>query len=80
ECYTEPQIDDSNDGIVFYELTHQLIADAVSNDFSLSQNILLTGSNASGKSTFMKSIAINIIIATAIQKLTASKFVYQPGI
>ncbi|MEZ2005416.1 MutS family DNA mismatch repair protein, partial [Staphylococcus aureus] len=60
ECYTEPQIDDSNDGIVFSELTHPLIADAVANDFSLSQNILLTGSNASGKSTFMKSIAINI--------------------
>ena len=57
ECYTEPQIDDSNDGIVFSELTHPLIADAVANDFSLSQNILLTGSNASGKSTFMKSIA-----------------------
>ncbi|MQJ16994.1 MutS family DNA mismatch repair protein, partial [Escherichia coli] len=52
ECYTEPQIDDSNDGIVFSELTHPLIADAVANDFSLSQNILLTGSNASGKSTF----------------------------
>ncbi|HGN7293587.1 TPA: MutS family DNA mismatch repair protein [Staphylococcus aureus] len=80
ECYTEPQIDDSNDGIVFSELTHPLIADAVANDFSLSQNILLTGSNASGKSTFMKSIAINIILASAIQTVTASKFVYQPGI
>ena len=78
ECYTEPQIDDSNDGIVFSELTHPLIADAVANDFSLSQNILLTGSNASGKSTFMKSIAINIILASAIQTVTASKFVYQP--
>ncbi|HDJ5491476.1 TPA: MutS family DNA mismatch repair protein, partial [Staphylococcus aureus] len=80
ECYTEPQIDDSNDGIVFSELTHPLIADAVANDFSLSQNILLTGSNASGKSTFMKSIAINIILASAIQTVTAGKFVYQPGI
>ncbi|MDP8010497.1 MutS family DNA mismatch repair protein, partial [Staphylococcus aureus] len=60
--------------------THPLIADAVANDFSLSQNILLTGSNASGKSTFMKSIAINIILASAIQTVTASKFVYQPGI
>ncbi|PYA76375.1 DNA mismatch repair protein MutS, partial [Serratia marcescens] len=48
EGYTEPQIDDSNDGIVFSELPHPLIADAVANDFSLSQNILLSGSNASG--------------------------------
>ncbi len=78
ECYTEPQIDDSNDGIVFSELTHPLIANAVANDFSLSQNILLTGSNASGKSTFMKSIAINIILASAIQ--TVPQAVYQPGI
>ena len=63
DVYTEPRIDETKNSIEFTELTHPLISDAIANDFSLSQNILLTGSNASGKSTFMKAIAINLILA-----------------
>ena len=43
------------------------------------QIILLTGSNASGKSTFMKAVALNLILAQSIQTATAHSFIYQPG-
>lgn len=64
----------------FKGLTHPLIEQAVPNDFDFNQNVLLTGSNASGKSTFMKAIALNLILAQAVQTVTAQQFHYQPGI
>ncbi|PTF90309.1 DNA mismatch repair protein MutS, partial [Staphylococcus chromogenes] len=64
----------------FKGLTHPLIEQAVPNDFDFTQNVLLTGSNASGKSTFMKAIALNLILAQAVQTVTAQQFHYQPGI
>lgn len=74
---TEPVIADS---VQFEGLTHPLIDDAVPNDFNFNQNILLTGSNASGKSTFMKAVALNLILAQAIRTVTADKFQFVPGI
>lgn len=69
-----------HDNFKFSRLTHPLIEDAVPNDFVFKQNVLLTGSNASGKSTFMKAIAVNLILAQAVNTVTAQHFQYQPGI
>ena len=38
----------------------------VLNDIKIDKNIILTGPNAAGKSTFIKSVAINIILAQTI--------------
>lgn len=40
----------------------------------MKNSILLTGSNASGKSTFLKTVALNLIIAQTICTCTAQKF------
>lgn len=53
------------------ELYHPLLNDPVANDFTLEKNCVITGSNASGKSTFLKSLAINIILAQSIGICTA---------
>ncbi|MBU7217516.1 MutS-related protein [Staphylococcus gallinarum] len=65
--------------VTFEGLTHPLIPNAVPNTLNVDNHILLTGSNASGKSTFMKAIALNLITAQTIQTATATKFKYQPG-
>lgn len=82
--YCEPEIIQSQDTqhylCDFEDLTHPLITDAVPNDLSINQNILLTGSNASGKSTFMKAVALNLILAQSIETATASQFKYVPGL
>lgn len=76
--YCLPQAIHNNE-ITFEALTHPLIPLAVPNDLNVNNHILLTGSNASGKSTFMKAIALNLITAQTIHTATASKFNYQPG-
>lgn len=42
---------------------HPLIVKPVSNSINTNKSVLLTGSNASGKSTFLKMVALNIIFA-----------------
>ncbi len=54
------------------ELYHPLVENPVANSISTQGGILLTGSNASGKSTFLKNIAINSILAQTIYTCTAS--------
>jgi len=44
------------------------------NSLDTNTSILLTGSNASGKSTFLKSITLNIIMAQSICTVLATKY------
>ena len=56
------------------DMYHPLIADAVPNSLEMKKNVLLTGSNASGKSTFLKTLGINILLAQTIHTCTAKSF------
>lgn len=58
-----PEFNNKLEAIGIY---HPLVKNPVLNDFSLKSNqVLITGSNMSGKTTFLRSIAINIILANA---------------
>lgn len=78
----DPQIDFSPSGpscLSIEGLVHPLLDGAVPNDICLQKALLITGSNASGKSTFLKSVAINAILAQSIctalgQRYTATPF------
>jgi len=55
---------------------HPLIENCVLNDVSLTQkSLLLTGSNMSGKTTFIRTVAINSILAQALHICFADKYV-----
>ncbi|WP_291292512.1 DNA mismatch repair protein MutS [Enterococcus sp.] len=58
---------------------HPLLTEAVMNDVDWQTNTLVTGSNASGKSTYVKSIAINCLLAQTIQTAVAESFTMEPG-
>ena len=61
-----------SDGAISVEkISHPLMADAIPNDFVLKKGVVLTGANASGKSTFMKAVAINVILAQTINTCVA---------
>lgn len=47
-------------------IVHPAIAGAVGNDLALDAGLLVTGSNMSGKSTFLRAIAINAVCAQSI--------------
>lgn len=59
---------------VFKDIRHPLMEKSVPNSIEISDSILITGSNASGKSTFLKTVAINIILAETIYTCLASEF------
>lgn len=56
------------------EVYHPLIENPVVNSFCEKKGMLLTGSNASGKSTFLKTVAINAILAQTIYTCMAKSF------
>ncbi|MCG2447194.1 MutS family DNA mismatch repair protein [Staphylococcus epidermidis] len=78
-CY--PKINHNINGLQMKSIIHPLLDEenAIANTIDISNHILITGSNASGKSTFMKAVALNLILAQSIQTATAHSFIYQPG-
>lgn len=55
------------------ELYHPLLNQPVTNSAVLHRGWLVTGSNASGKSTFVKALALNAILAKTIHTCTARR-------
>ena len=68
-----PKIDD-HIVIRAKNLYHPLIENPVKNDIDESRGILITGSNASGKSTFLKTVAANAILAQTIHTCMADSY------
>lgn len=74
-----PDIDYAQDKhINFNDIYHPLISNPVSNSIFEKRGVLLTGSNASGKSTFLKTVAINVILSRTIYIATARNFEISP--
>jgi len=53
---------------------HPLVKDCVKNDIVLSKSVLITGSNMSGKTTFLRTLLVNSILAQTIHTCFASEF------
>lgn len=56
------------------EAYHPLLSEPVKNSIDATRGVLITGSNASGKSTFLKTVAINAILAQTIHTCTAKRY------
>ena len=90
--YTKPLLNTSQEGKTSYlnveQIRHPIIESIntktqyVTNDISMGVNgkdgVLLFGVNAVGKSSLMKSIGVNLIMAQAGMYVAASKFEYKP--
>jgi len=60
-------------------LYHPLIRNCVANNLSLEgKSMLVTGSNMSGKSTFLRTLAVNALLAQTINTCFASSFTSSP--
>lgn len=66
--------DDRQVSMKIKEGYHPALKQAVANGFELKHGMLITGSNASGKSTFLKMTAINAILAQTIHTCAASSY------
>lgn len=66
-------------GIKAEDIYHPLVEYSVVNPVDWQRNTLVTGSNASGKSTYVKSIAISAILSQTINTAIAEQLTMQPG-
>ena len=80
--WTRPRFGDPGAPAMFSDLRHPLVDQAVPNSIALAppHGVLVTGSNMSGKSTFLRTAGINVVLAQAINTCLARGYdapVYQ---
>lgn len=75
--YCLPNFND-NDKVTFEEIVHPLLKEPVPNTRSMGNKVLITGSNASGKSTFARTLAINAIFGQLFNTCLAKSFSFKP--
>lgn len=75
DVYCVPEmIQDETTRLAVEKLYHPLLPDGVSNNLDTETSVLLTGSNASGKSTFIKAVAVNAILAQTLHTAVAESY------
>ena len=73
EGYCKPDLGE-NCGVTAKELYHPLLNHPVKNGIDTERGVLVTGSNASGKSTFLKTMALGAVFAQTIYTVPAKRF------
>lgn len=71
--YCRPQFDERNI-IEAKEIFHPFIKNPIYNSVTINKGCMITGANASGKSTFIKVLAINAILGQSINTCIAKKY------
>ncbi len=76
DTYAKPEIDFSAKEPCCFAvgMTHPLLKSAVPNDLNTKRSILITGSNASGKSTYLKTAALCALLAQSICTAPADSY------
>jgi DNA mismatch repair ATPase MutS len=72
--WCEPQLSDEAVAIDARELRHPLLSEAVPNSILLQGGALITGSNMAGKSTFLRTVGINSLLAQTIFTCFATRW------
>lgn len=78
--YCKPKFLTGSESIMVKELYHPLIENCVANSISIDsrQGVLITGSNMSGKTTFIRAIAVNALLSQTINTSFASAYSAPP--
>lgn len=73
--YCKPDIQRATNVLEFTDIYHPLILNCVPNSLNVNtKSILLTGSNMAGKTTFIRTVAINVLLAQTINTCFAKDF------
>lgn len=77
DFYCRPEF--CEDGkIEFQEIIHPLLKRPVANSHEMGDKIMITGSNASGKSTFARTLAVNAVLGQLFNTCLAKRYVFRP--
>lgn len=73
--WVEPRLLSGPPRVEARELRHPAVEDAVPNDVTLgSPGLLVTGSNMSGKSTFLRTVGVGVVLAQSLGVVPAASF------
>ena len=74
-CWSEPVFDHDKPAFDAAAIYHPLLNNPVANDFNLiPAGMVLTGSNMSGKSTFLKTVGVNVLLTQTILTVAANSY------
>lgn len=81
--WVKPKLIESGFALKAVEMGHPLIEDrkCIKNSFGLNdaeQIAIITGANMAGKSTFLRTVGVNLILASCGSKVCAQEFEYNP--
>jgi DNA mismatch repair ATPase MutS len=75
-CYVEPVLTNEKRVIDACEVVHPLISEPIPNSIAIEDGgVVLTGSNMSGKSTFLRTIGVNALFAQTIYTCLAKRYI-----
>ena len=69
----KPEFCDENI-VEFEDIFHPLIAQPITNSAVFDKSVVITGANATGKSTFIKAVAVNSILAMSLNVCCAKRY------
>lgn len=69
-----PELMEHGDHLSFEDLVHPLIPGCVGNTASFTRGVILTGANMAGKSTFLRTLGINQVLATTLGLAFGKRF------
>lgn len=74
--WCRPRFGPPGTSAVFTDVRHPLLTDAVANTITLSpsRGVLVTGSNMSGKSTFLRTVGVTAVLAQTIHTCLATEY------
>jgi len=74
--WTRPRFHESGTPVVLKDIRHPLLGEAVPNSIELGppHGVLVTGSNMSGKSTFLRTVGVATVLAQTINTCIATEY------
>jgi hypothetical protein len=72
--WSRPDFTDPDESLDVVDVVHPLLEAPVANSLCVTQSVLITGSNMSGKTTFVRTLGVNAVLAQSLHTVCAAQW------